>query len=457
MRPLLLSFVLVLALHSNAQVPQTLSAADKVYGLSSFWQEVNYNFIYLDKVDRAAWDRYYRELITRVQETKNDYEYYRELQKFCAFLKDGHTNVYFPRGIEQMNTMFGEYRFFIENIGHKPVIVRTNLSKKDEVPPGSEITEVNGLPVKEYRERYVAPYISSSTDYVLEDWSTTRLLSGLEGESFQVKIRKPDGQVISLSLTHTRTTETEVYPAFDPPLPLLELKWLENGIAYLALNSFEDPKIDTLFYEKLPELYKAKGLIIDLRNNGGGSTHIGTAILEWLTNDKVIYGAKSISREHIPSYKAWGKFITAADTAGKAWEARSLLSYLDRSYHYFEYAGDTVRAKGKKIVVPTALLIGHNTASAAEDFLVYADNQEHMIKIGTRSFGSTGQPYMFDLPGGGSARICTKKDIYPDGREFVGVGVIPDIVVEATLEDYLQKRDPVLERAKVELGKGVKK
>jgi hypothetical protein len=35
-------------------IPNTLSAADKIYGLSKFWQEVNYNFIYLDKVDKKC-------------------------------------------------------------------------------------------------------------------------------------------------------------------------------------------------------------------------------------------------------------------------------------------------------------------------------------------------------------------------------------------------------------------
>ena len=86
-------------LFSMGQSPNSLSPAEKVYGLSRFWMEVNYNFIYLDKIDRAAWDSTYRAMITSVQETKNDYDYYRQLQRFCALLKDGHTNIYFVRSI----------------------------------------------------------------------------------------------------------------------------------------------------------------------------------------------------------------------------------------------------------------------------------------------------------------------------------------------------------------------
>ena len=51
----------------HAQIANTISAADKVYGLSKFWQEVNYNFVYLDKIDRTSWDSTYIALITQLQ------------------------------------------------------------------------------------------------------------------------------------------------------------------------------------------------------------------------------------------------------------------------------------------------------------------------------------------------------------------------------------------------------
>ena len=437
---------------ANAQIPNTLMPADKIYGLSKFWQEVNYNFVYFDKIDKAKWDEAYQKLIVSVPQTRNDYEYYRELQKFCASLKDGHTNVYFPPGIEQMTTNFGEYRLFLQNIDNKAIVVRTNASKKDEIPVGSEIIEVNGKPTATYIAEQVAPYISSSTDYILSDWGTRDLIKGLEGDAYQVKIKKPKGSIVALTLTHQKTNEKEVYPAFEPEKELLEFKWLPNGIAYVALNSFDDAKIDSLFIRKLPELYKAKGLIVDLRSNGGGSTEIGNAILKYLTNDKLLYGSKSRSRLHIGAYKAWGASIEPKDTVAgkKEWgftKQDALKSYkITRGnyYHEFDYSGDTIKLTDQRIVVPTVLLIGHYTASAAEDFLVAAASQKHMIKMGENSFGSTGQPLSFLLPGGGSARICTKQDTYPDGREFVGYGIKPEIKIKPTLTDFLAKRDPVM-------------
>lgn len=114
----------------------------------------------------------YNEYITKVQETKNDYEYFRLLQKFCAFLKDGHTNVYFPKSIQDsiLNTDFGEYKIFLSNIEGKAIITRVNESKKKEIPIGTEIIKINGVPTKKYLKNNVLPYIASSTDYILEDW-----------------------------------------------------------------------------------------------------------------------------------------------------------------------------------------------------------------------------------------------------------------------------------------------
>lgn len=437
---------------SSEPMQASLTKAEKVYGLSKFWQEVNYNFVYLDQVDRELWDSTYINLIDEVQETENDYEYYRLLQRYCASLKDGHTNVFFPREINARiyNTCFGEYRLFLTNVDGRAILTRVNASKRDELPIGSEIIRVNGMPTETYRQRFVVPYISSSTDHIIEDLSISRLLQGPIGTSFELALKLPDGSIKELTLTHTKTEEKEVFPVFEDR-KLLDFKWLEEGMAYISLNSFQNRKIDTLFVDVLPELYKAKSLVIDLRNNGGGNTSIGYEILQYLTNDKYLKGSRSSSRLHIPSFKAWGGFLELQDTVGDEWNAKAYEIFLGQRMYDFEYEVQEIELQAKRIVVPTALLIGHDTASAAEDFLIAADKQQHMRRFGEPTFGSTGQPLVIALPGGGSARICTKKDTYPDGKLFVGVGIQPDETIKRSLKDFQENNDPVLERAKAYL------
>jgi carboxyl-terminal processing protease len=142
--------------------------------------------------------------------------------------------------------------------------------------------------------------------------------------------------------------------------------------------------------------------------------------------DKKFYNSKAKTRQYIPMYKAWGN----SDT------------FLEISPYSFE----PVQNK-ERYLKPIIVLTSVKTFSAAEDFLVAYDNSKRGIKIGQRTGGSSGQPISFDLPEGGKMRICTKRDMYPDGKEFVGIGVIPDIEINETIESIQKGKDIVLEKA----------
>lgn len=288
---------------SYSQIANTLSPADKVFGLSRFWQEVNYNFAYFDNINHYTWDSTYKALIPQVEATKNDYEYYRLLEKFCALLKDGHTEITVPpiEGVNYMNNTFGDYLLVLKRIDNKVIIKRTWKKDIRKFPLGSEITEVNGLPTEQYITDSVAPYISASTDYVRADIASGMLLRGFPGSTFSIKIKKPNGEQASYVLTHAKATDSIFSP--DPgeyldekARGLLEHKTFANDIAYIALNSFSDAKINMLFDDLLPRLDKARGVIIDLRYNGGGDDGVAFTILNHFIQDTVLIGPSSSIR-----------------------------------------------------------------------------------------------------------------------------------------------------------------
>ncbi len=452
---MLLFAVTISAIRSVAQVPNSLHAADKIYGLSKFWSEVNTNFAYFDKLDKHVWDSTYQALLDEVPATKNDYAYYRLLQKFCALLQDGHTHVFFPDTIDNQLTRydFGQYRLFVDDIDNRAIIRNVNANKKAEIPVGSEIMDVNGLPVKTYIEKYVKPFISESTPKTREVVSIQSLFLGFPGDSYEVKIRKPDGKEMKLQLTHATPVDWTFYPAIVEK-PVFEFRWMNTGIAYIALNTFNDAKVYDDFISKLPEISRAKSLIIDLRTNGGGSGAIAKKIAQYFISGNLLYNEKVESRQLISVDKGIGSFLTAADTIqGKTeWGLTKqettdyYNAYIGNYYHTYESKPDTLDAV-KKLSMPTVLLTSYATGSAAEDFLIYTDGQKQIIRIGGYSNGSTGQPLQLSLPGGGSAWICTKKCFYPDGRAFVGIGVKPDIEVRRTLTDYRNDADTELNRA----------
>jgi C-terminal processing protease CtpA/Prc len=97
--------------------------------------------------------------------------------------------------------------------------------------------------------------------------------------------------------------------------------------------------------------------------------------------------------------------------------------------------------------VPVAVLTSARTFSAAEDFVAAFDAMHRGITVGETTAGSTGQPLFFQLPGGGSARVCTRNDRAFDGTVFEGVGLRPTIPVSPTIKSIQRNADVALERA----------
>jgi C-terminal processing protease CtpA/Prc len=161
----------------------------------------------------------------------------------------------------------------------------------------------------------------------------------------------------------------------------------------------------------------------------------------------MILGASWYTRVHKPDMMSWGQNLSSQDTAGNG-ENKTL--YEIANHTYFEKGGEsnyTFDTGRERLVVPMVILTGHKTFSAAEDFIVFCDNQKHITLIGEITAGSTGNPVKWGLPYGGMLSICSKKDIYPDGRRFVGIGIKPDIESHLTIEDFRKGRDTVLETA----------
>lgn len=441
-----------------SQIPNTLSLTDKMYGLSKFWSDANYNFVYMYKVDQVKWNAAYRDAISNVQKSNNDYEYFRELQKLCSVLKDGHTKVYLPDELQNkvMTTHFGKYRLFLTNVKGRIFVFDVNKSKEKEIPVGSELIKVNGMTSQDYQSRFVNPYISTSTENDLNNTAGYNLLSGLEGDQYDIELKTPEGEIRKFHLTHSKTKEKELSSTPIPKRGNFELKWLKDGIAYVALRTFDDASVVKDFESKLPELQNAKGIIVDIRDNGGGSGKIAMNIAKYFVKNDTIYGARNFSREIIPTERAIGSFLTAQDTiSGKAqWgitkeEATNLYkAYFGSKFHSFEYT-PTVEHTDVKFTVPVTILTNNSTASAAEDFLIYLYDQKNITRTGDYSNGSTGQPLQIELPGNSTAWICTKKAVLPNGEEFVGIGIEPDLIIKRNLNDILYplKYDSQLEGA----------
>jgi len=429
-----------------------LPTSDKLYGLSKFWSEASQNFAYFDHA-KINWDSTYRAFIPQIIATKSTWQYYRVMSRFCALLKDGHTDIDFPTQL--LKPKSSRYKWiYIENFDKKLIVTDVPAQYKDKIPLGSELIGVDGIPAKQYAEKEIIPYISSSTEHVLWDRAAGMMFYGEDtSRVWHLKLRSPAGKIIDHDYQYHSYRAKWERKTTTPPYQLLNFKVID-GIGYLKLSSFGDDSLIDKFKAVLPQLYTCKGVIIDIRNNGGGDGSIGAEILKYFTDEKTLVGSAWKTRENIAAFKAWG-INNLSDTTQfdkmDPWQQRNRLSALDNYW----YKGGTTRIQNnitdKKISVPLIVLCNHNTASAAEDFLIMLSQLKgRATVIGQRTYGSTGQPMPLKLPGL-EARICAKRDTYPDGKDFVGVGIIPDIEAPQNVNDVLKGTDSELEVALKEI------
>jgi C-terminal processing protease CtpA/Prc len=229
-------------------------------------------------------------------------------------------------------------------------------------------------------------------------------------------VRNLDGNERDVRLTRGYYS----FPREEKPF----LRDLAGGLVYVNLHSFVSGNIEQPFEAAYDKIVAAKGWILDVRDNGGGDSSIGYGVLKTLI-DKPVEGSHWKTRQYMPAFRAWG-----------------------RDEQWYEGTHGTIEPfAGKRFGGPVVVLTGPGTASAAEDFVVAFQTSGRGKVVGRRTLGSTGQPLSIQLPGGGGARICTKWDKYPDGRDFVGIGCIPDVEVVPTRADIAAGRDVVLEKA----------
>lgn len=405
-----------------ADVPykERLSVEERIAGLTQFWSEARAHFVYFDHVPELDWNQVYLDYLPKVMAAETTRDYYSVLMRLAPLLRDGHTNIYPP---EDLVDRFYAHPPIVTELVEDRVLVRhvDSASLASRVRVGDEIVAVDGMPVRRYAEERVAPFVSSSTP---QDRNVRMYRYQLLGGDARVPV--------TLTLRDARSATREVTLARDGYGDLrgrsaFEFRMLPGDVAYFALDHFVDDAGVKAFAAALPRILDAKALVIDVRNNDGGSTNFGWEILSYLSTTPISHTPQYV-RTNEPHARAQGEAVSwlPADRFGGAGFTRA---------HPRIFAGKV------------AVLTGARTFSAAEDFVLAFNAIGRGVTVGASTSGSTGQPLFMQLPGGGSARICVKRDLTPDGRDFVGKGIAPQVSVDETVESVRAGRDPVLERA----------
>lgn len=397
-----------------------LSEEEKAAGLSKIWAEARFNFPFFDRLPDLNWDAAYMAYLEKVRAAKTTEEYYGVLAQFINQLKDGHTRVLVPNElVDRVSAVTGIDTRLIDG----KIIVTATADPSVPVQVGDEILTIEGKQARDYADTVIAPRVSGFTPQDRAIWQYGYLLlRGPIDQPAKITVKKANGKIAAASIPRAHN---------DGPfgiLPKLErtasFKMLPDNIAYLEINWFVDDAGLKTLKENFAAASAAKGLIIDLRNNGGGNSDNSEALARVLA-DKPFLGSSTRTATYRASWRSWNR--------PQGWHRSAAPTFQpDASLHYDK---------------PVIVLIGGRTYSAAEDFLVAYISSGRGKLVGETSGGSTGNPMLFKLPGGGMAFICTKDDAFGDGRVFEGTGIAPDVTVKPTIADIRAGRDPVLAKA----------
>jgi len=197
----------------------------------------------------------------------------------------------------------------------------------------------------------------------------------------------------------------------------LRYKVLDDNIGYIRYESFSDGIGSGNLTEVLNYLLLCRGLIIDIRNNGGGDLTNAEKFAARFTNEKTLVGY--IQHKTGPGHH----------------------DFSEKEPRYIEPAAALRWQK------PVCVLTNRHVFSAANEFTLYMKAMPNVKIVGDRTGGGAGMPFSSSLPNGWVVRFSAVP-MYDALHQSTEFGIVPDYPVELQFEDVLRGEDTIIEYAR---------
>jgi carboxyl-terminal processing protease len=237
-------------------------------------------------------------------------------------------------------------------------------------------------------------------------------MTGIDAELVRQRVLGPAGTTVVLTVAREGEPEALEFTITREKIIVKSAsgEMLEDGIGYVQITTFGD-KTTRELRATLEELMaqNPRGLVIDLRNNGGGYLQTSVEVASEFIGEGVIL------------YEQYG-----------------------------DGERDTYRAlkNGQATKIPLVVLINEGTASASEIVAGAIQDYERGQLVGVTSYGKGSVQNWVPLSDNqGAVRVTIAKWLTPEERAINGEGLQPDVVVEITDADREVERDPQLDKA----------
>jgi carboxyl-terminal processing protease len=424
-RSTLLACLAAAALASHGRLAaQQLSASERGVAVATVWAEARYNFAYWDRV-RADWDSALAANMRLAAEPQSDLRFYHRLRRFLALLADGQAGVTAP---PHLRSRIARPPLLVKSAERRPFIL--DYAENDEMRVArperlAEVLAVQGIPAEQWVRDSVLPEVSAATPADRWQRAVGWMLEGEKGTTLHLLVRVPGAEPRGLSMT--RSVSLNDHWPLDVPAFAAEM--LPGGIALVRIASLADEDVVRQIDRVFPDFARVQGLVLDLRDAAAGKTEYAYQVLARLT-DRPFAAVRWTTPEHRAVFRAWNLSDSAT-----TWYGPETGTVAPRADHP-PYGG------------PIAVLASSATSGAAEDLLAAFRAAGRGVIIGEPSAGSPGDVATFALPKSWSVQFSVTRHRAPDGTEYAGVGVKPDVPVVPTVSDVLAGNDLALDKAR---------
>lgn len=379
-----------------------------------------------DQVWRAIYDNYYdrsfRGLDWRLQReifrpqaeaATNSAELYRVLRQMIGKLGDAHTRVYAPEdGFDRYRPAGVTVGIIVRRVEGNPVVTWVepgSEAARQGIRPGFILTAVEGTPVEKLLARLRAEIGDSSTATALDLQSFDRLFYGPRDTPVTMTFNDSEGRPQSVTLIR-RFTEFQ---------RKVTARLLPHNTGYIELTGF-GPEIEREFEAVMQTMQGTRGLVLDLRNNGGGFVTTVTQVASYFFTEETDLG----------------EFVTRQGRATRRRTQRLRTVYRE----------------------PLIVLVSARSASGSEIFAAAMQERKRALVLGAAP--STcgcllGVSRTLRLLDGGKLNISDTDYRTALGRRIEGLGVRPDQQIEVRVADLMAGRDRLLESAVEQLARAI--
>jgi carboxyl-terminal processing protease len=374
------------------------------------WRAINDN--YYDKRYRGVDWRLQREVFRpQAEAARNSAELYRVLRQMIGKLGDAHTRIYAPEeGFDRDRPAGATVGVAVRRIEGKPVVTWVDPGSEAArrgIRPGFTVLRVNGQPVENALERIRGDIVESSTQTALETQTYDRLFHGQRDTPVSVTFMDTEARLRPVTLIR-RFVEFQRRVIVRKPL---------HNIGYIEVTGF-GPEIEKDFEAAMRETQETRGLILDLRNNGGG----------------FVATVAQIASYFLPEGAGLGEFINRQGRGASRYTQRARINYRE----------------------PLIVLVSARSASGSEIFAAAMQERKRAIIVGaspTTCGCLLGVSRTLKLPDGGKLNVSDSDYRTATGRRIEGSGVKPDLHLETRIADLLAGRDRALELAVDQMGR----